>query len=150
MKNLSKFFVGAAALVLLTACGPSKVTYAKFHEKAVAAMEKAKEKQFDVTLKGKFKNDSGEQNLDNIVLKWNKGAFEATNLSHLDEVAAALFMNGITADVASEDENTTYYVGNGFKATRKTDDGEDKMEWNKYGLPTSLVSGGSNVTASYK
>ena len=35
MKNLNKFFVGAAALVLLTACGPAKVSYDKFHEKAV-------------------------------------------------------------------------------------------------------------------
>ena len=152
MKNLSRFFVGAAALVLLTACGPSKVTYEKFHEKAVAALKEAKEKTYDVTLKGSYKDESsGETSkMDNVVLKWNKGAFEATNITHLDEVAAALIMNGLTADVAVEDENTTYYAGNGFKAVTKNDDGESKLVWNKYGLPTEWVSGGTNITASYK
>ena len=150
MKSLNKFFVGAAALVLLTACGPAKVSYDKFHEKAVAALKDAKEKKFDVTLKGTYKDDDGEHKMDNVVLKWNEGAFVPTDILHLDEVAAATLMNGLTADVASEDENTTYYAGNGFKATKETDDGKYEMVWNKYGLPTSWKNGGTNVTASYK
>lgn len=152
MKNVSRFFVGAAALVLLTACGPSKVSYEKFHEQAVSAYEKAKEKTYDVTLKGSYKDeDSGETSkMDNVVLKWNKGAFEATSIAHLDEVAAALIMNGLIAKAAANDENTTYYAGNGFKAITKNDNGESKLVWNKYGLPTEWVSGGTNMTASYK
>ena len=162
MKNLSRFFVGAAALVLLTACGQSKVSYEKFHEQAVAAVKEASKKQFDVTLKGKYKDDEvyelmckykdddGEHNMDNVVLKWNEGAFAATNITHLDEVAAALVLSGLTADKAANDENTTYYAGGGFKAVKETDDGKSTLVWNKYGLPTSWVSGGTNITASYK
>ena len=150
MKNLSRFFVGAAALVLLTACGQSKVSYEKFHEQAVAAVKEASKKQFDVTLKGKYKDDDGEHNMDNVVLKWNEGAFAATNITHLDEVAAALVLSGLTADLAANDENTTYYAGGGFKAVKETDDGKSTLVWNKYGLPTSWVDGGTNVTASYK
>ena len=150
MKNLNKFFVGAAALVLLTACGPAKVSYDKFHEKAVAALKDAKEKKFDVTLKGTYKDDDGEHKMDNVVLKWNEGVFAATTVAHLDEVGAALILNGLTADLAQNDENTTYYAGNGFKATKKTDDGTSTMVWNKYGLPTSWKDGGTNITASYK
>ena len=150
MKNLSRFFVGAAALVLLTACGQSKVSYEKFHEQAVAAVKEASKKQFDVTLKGKYKDDDGEHNMDNVVLKWNEGAFAATNITHLDEVAAALVLSGLTADLAANDENTTYYAGGGFKTVKETDDGKSTLVWNKYGLPTSWVSGGTNITASYK
>ena len=150
MKNLSRFFVGAAALVLLTACGQSKVSYEKFHEQAVAALQEASKKNFDVTLKGKYKDDDGEHNMDNVLLKWSEGAFVATNITHLDEVAAALVLNGITADAVKNDENTTYYAGGGFKAVKETDDGKSTLVWNKYGLPTSWVDGGTNITASYK
>ncbi len=150
MKNLNKFFVGAAALVLLTACGPAKVSYDKFHEKAVAALKDAKEKKFDVTLKGTYKSDEGEQKMDNVVLKWNEGVFAATNVLHADEVAAAVVLNLLTADLIGEDEKVTYYAGNGFKTVKTTDDGSVTTTWNKYGLPTAIKGGGSSITASYK
>ena len=150
MKNLSRFFVGAAALVLLTACGPSKVSYEKFHEKAVAALNDAKEKKFDVTLKGTYKDDDGEHKMDNVVLKWNEGAFAATNITHLDEVGAAVILNLLTANLVGEDENITYYAGNGFKTVKTTDDGSVTTTWNKYALPTAVKGGGSSITASYK
>ena len=152
MKNVSRFFVGAAALVLLTACGPSKVTYEKFHEKAVAALKEAKEKTYDVTLKGTYKDESsGETSkMDNVVLKWNKGAFEATSALHVDEVAAAVILNLLTANLVGEDENITYYAGNGFKTVKTTDDGSVTTTWNKYALPTAVKGGGSSITASYK
>jgi hypothetical protein len=150
MKNLSRFFVGAAALVLLTACGQSKVSYEKFHEKAVAALKEAGEKEFDVVVKGKYKNDSGEHQMDNVTLYWKSGAFLPTSALHVDEDIVAGLLNLMTADLVSEDENTTYYVGGGFKAVTKTDDASYTKTWNKYGLPTSIKNENNNYTVSYK
>lgn len=150
MKNLSRFFVGAAALVLLTACGPSKVNYEKFHEQAVEAVKKAGEKEFAVTVKGYYKDNDGKHEMDSISVKWSKGAFAPTSALHIEEDAIAIMLNALTADLVGEDDNTTYYAGNGFKTVAKTDEGDYTKTWNKYGLPTAVKSSDSNYTVSYK
>ena len=150
MKNLSRFFVGAAALVLLTACGPSKVNYEKFHEQAVEAVKKAGEKEFAVTVKGYYKDNDGKHEMESISVKWSKGAFAPTSALHIDEDTIAIMLNTLTADLVGEDDNTTYYAGNGFKTVAKTDEGDYTKTWNKYGLPTAVKSSDSNYTVSYK
>ena len=151
MKVLNKVVIGAAALVLLTACGPAKTTYEKFHEKAVAAAEKAKEVSYSsVVLDGSMKDDEGKtQKFDKITIKFNKGAFEATNLLHLEEVAAALLLNASCAYLAPKEDNTTYYAGNGFKISYKSDEGTKTATWNANGLLTSTVDGDAKITVKY-
>lgn len=150
MKVLNKVVIGMASLVLLTACAP-KCSYSDFHSKAVAAVEKAKEKSFTVTLKGTYKDDNGDKkNYDNLTVKFNKGSFEATNITHLDEVAAALVLNLSTADLVGESDKVTYYAGSTFKTVTKDDNGTSTVTWNKFGLPTQLKDSDSNLKISYK
>ena len=150
MKVLNKVVIGMASLVLLTACAP-KCSYADFHSKAVAAMEKAKEKSFSVTIKGTYKDDNGDKKeYDNVALKWEKGAFTYTNVTHLDEVAAAIVLNVITADVIGENENSTYYAGSTFKVVTKDDNGTSTTTWNKFALPTQIKGSDSNLKITYK
>ena len=151
MKVLNKVVIGAAALVLLTACGPSKTTYAKFHEQAAKAAEKAKEATFSkVVLSGSAKDDEGKtQKFDNITIKFEKGTFTATNITHLDEVAAALLLNGVQAVGVPEEKDTTYYAGNGFKVEYKAEDGKKTATWNAQGLLTSTVDGDAKLTVKY-
>ena len=150
MKVLNKVVIGMASLVLLTACAP-KTTYAKFHEKAVAAVEKAKEKSFSVTIKGTYKDDNGnKKDYDNVTVKWNKGSYEATNVTHLDEVAAAILLNLSTADLVGESDKITYYAGSTFKIVQKDDNGSSTTTWSKFGLPTSVKDSDSNLKITYK
>ncbi len=142
MKNLSRFFVGAASLVLLTACGPSKVSYAKFHEQAVAAVEKAPEYK-KVTCKGEMTAASVSMKLDVVFEKKDSG-WEMTKGDELQAtVASSLIL--ITADTVTEDDKTTYYAGNGFKAVHKEDNDNSTATWNSYGYLTSLKSDGGDM-----
>ena len=151
MKVLNKVVIGMASLVLLTACAP-KTTYAEFHAKAVAALEKAKEKSFTVTLKGTYKDDNGEKkNYDNITINWNKGSFEATSALHLDEVFLAVTLTALRADVVAESDNTTYYAGSSFKTVYEKDGNKETTTWNQYGLLATVKSSdGDNLKVSYK
>ena len=151
MKNLSRFFVGAASLVLLTACGPSKVSYATFHEKAVAAVEKAPEYK-KVTAKGSVTAASVELKLDCVFEKKDSG-WELTKGDAISGSAAAVYLS-MTADLVGEEEDTTYYAGNGFKITTNNEDGKGSITWNASGYITAIKvdakdSGNMNVKFSW-
>ena len=150
MKVLNKVVIGAAALVLLTACGPSKTTYAKFHEEAVAAAKKEvsyKKAKFA----GKLKTDNTEITL-SATYEYKDGQWKMTDGGVVEALATASFI-ALTAQTVPEDENTTYYAGNGFKTVTKTDDGTSTVTWNANGLLTSLKgkteSGNANFTLKY-
>ena len=146
MKVLNKIVIGLASLAMLTACA-SKVSYSEFHEKAVAAVAKAKDQNFDVTVNGK----SGSTEYKDVKVVWDE-AFAATTITHLDEVAVALMLNMLTADLVAEDEDTTYYAGSTFKTETKSDDGNGTCTWDKYGLPTSIkgTSGEDKIDITVK
>lgn len=138
MKNLSRFFVGAASLVLLTACGPSKVSYAKFHEKAVAAVEKAPEYK-KMTCKGSVVASSITLNLD-VAYEKKDGEWELVKGDSIS-VAAVATIIFMTADKVTENSDATYYAGNGFKVVSQDDDGnKGTITWNAYGYIASIKS----------
>ncbi len=144
MKFLNKVFMGAATLVLLTACGPSKVSYEKFHEKAVEAVENAPD-YVKVVGSGTVVYSSITMNID-CTLELNGDTWEVTDGDEISAVAVLSYA-AMTADLFAEDEDTTYYAGNGFKAIIKTDEVEGKAVWNKYGYLTSMKSDTSEGSA---
>ena len=155
MKVLNKVLIGVASLAMLTACA-SKCDYAKFHEKAVAAYNESKSVSFSqVVVKGSAKDEDGEHKFDNVTVKFENGAFKATNITHLDEVFAAAMLSAMTADLIPEDSDVTYYAGSTFKISSQDEDGKGTMTWNKYALPTVVKTtdkdgGQTNYTVSYK
>jgi hypothetical protein len=156
MKNLNKFFVGAAALVLLTACGPAKVSYDKFHEKAAAAAEKDPG-YTKATAKGTFySNTLGVEvtiKIDNTFVKGDEGwALKEGEESNAGTLAAIGLLT-MRASTVGEDEKTTYYAGNGFKVVTKNDKGDTTIVYNSNGYVTSykglLVGGDANLKFSW-
>ena len=141
MKNLSRFFVGAAALVLLTACGPSKVSYAKFHEQAAAAAEKDPG-YTKATAKGTvYASVAGAEITIKVNNKFVKGD-DGWELAEGEESTAGTilvaFLLPMRAVDVTEDEKTTYYAGNGFKTVSKDDDGNGTVTFNANGYVTSM------------
>ncbi len=156
MKNLNKFFVGAAALVLLTACGPAKVSYDKFHEKAAAAAEKDPG-YTKATAKGTFySNTLGVEvtiKIDNTFVKGDEGwALKEGEESNAGTLAAIGLLT-MRASTVGEDEKSTYYAGNGFKVVTKSDKGDTTIVYNSNGYVTSykglLVGGDANLKFSW-
>ena len=134
MKVLNKFVMGAAALVLLTGCSSMKsVDYKTFHEKAVEAAEKrAAECDYTkVVVKGTIKAGDQETKLDRT-LKVEKGVVKMETME--DMIPGTLA--SITADTVSEEEESKYYVGGGFKVTMKNEEGKGEATFDKYGLVT--------------
>ena len=142
----------AVATFALAACAP-KVDYAKFHELAVKAAEKAKEASFSkVVVDGYMKDEDGnKETFDKITVKFEKGAYAATSITHLDEVAVALILQGIVAQNVPEDKDgkTTYYAGSTFKVEAEEDGKKSVMEWNDLGLVTSMTGDDSKLTVKY-
>ena len=134
MKVLNKIVIGAAALVLLTACGPSKVSYAKFHEQAEAAIKKEVTYK-KVTVKGKIEASSTTLSLD-VEFTMKDGSWDMTKGDVVSGAMAIVFLSE-TADLVPEDSKTTYYAGGGFKTVSKDDDGSGTMTWNSYARLTS-------------
>lgn len=141
MKVLNKIVMGCAALVLLTGCA-TKCTFEKFKEEANKAAEKdpgykksvvkgsAKVSTFgaevSLTLNHEFvKTENGWQ--------LQKGDEGAASLA-----AAALMAYRAVDFTVKEDEDYTYYAGNGFKIVEKTDDGEATMKFDKFGYITTM------------
>ena len=148
MKNLNKLFVGAAALVLLTACGPSKVSYEKFHEKAEAAAEKDPG-YTKATAKGTFySNNLGIEvtiKLDNTFVKGNEGWVLKEDEESNAGTLAAIGLLSMRASTVGENDKTTYYAGNGFKTVTTSDKGDTTIVYNSNGYVTSykgLLAGG--------
>ena len=142
MKILNKVVIGMASLCLLTACGPSKVSYDKFHEKAVEAVKNAPA-YVKFTAKGTLKASSLSLTLDDVFEK-KDGEWTLTKGDALDALVASMFA-GMTADTVTNDEGTTYYAGGGFKATKD----DNLAEWNSSGYITHYKADGSDVKFSW-
>ena len=146
----------AVATFALTSCA-SKVTYKEFHEKAVEAAKKAKEVSFSkVVFDGYYEDEGKKEELKNIEIKFDKGEFApksemSLSEGYMNEVAVAMILQMITADVIPEDEEgkTTYYAGSSFKVVSEEDGKKYTAEWNQYGLLTSMKGDGSEYTVKY-
>ena len=150
MKILNKVVIGMASLVLLTACGPSKVSYDKFHEKAVEAL-KAENGYTKAVLNGSVSGEDGGVKYevefkDYEVTGLTNGHIDLTKLSIADAAALltdtkkAMGYGLVNYDAASvkNDEGTTYYAGDTFKCEFKDGDEKGTVSFNKYGLLQSL------------
>ena len=143
MKVLNKVVIGMASLVLLTACGPSKCSYAKFHEEAVKAVEKAPEYK-KMTAKGEIKSSLMNLTID-AVLEKKDGEWELTKGDALSATALIVYAAS-TADLVPEDSGTTYYCGKGFKAVKD----KQTAVWNASGFLTSIKEdSGTSLKFSY-
>ena len=100
---------------------------------------------------GKLKTDNAEITL-SATYEYKDGQWKMTDGGVVEALATASFL-ALTAQTVPEDENTTYYAGNGFKTVTKTDDGTSTVTWNANGLLTSLKgkteSGNANFTLKY-
>ena len=153
MKVLNKVLIGVASVAMLTACA-SKTDYDTFKSKAADAVAKKGEASWkSAVFSGTYIDDNGKkQSYDNINLNMDKGVFQATNVSHLDEVAVSTLLNTVLrADYVGNDENTTYYAGSTFKTVYEKDGDKTEKLWNKYGLLTAVkYSSGDSLKVSYK
>lgn len=146
----------AVATFALAACA-SKVDYAKFHEKAVAAAKEAKEQVFEkVTFDGWYKNEDGKkEEIGKVEIKFNKGVFvnKTSLLSDAElagkEMGVAFMLNALTAENIGEDDDFTYYAGSTFKVEIKDEDGKSTAQFNKYGLLTSMTGEDGKYTVKY-
>ena len=129
----------AVATFALAACAP-KVDFAKFQEKAKAAVKKEsgyKKAVVKGTEKGDFFGASTELKfdhtfeLDGKVWKLAKGD---ENLAA--EAARGMLEERVTDAAVEEEKHCTYYAGSTFKVIYE--DGDDKMEaqYDKFGYPT--------------
>ena len=141
MKALAKVMMGVAALVLLTGCGPSKTTYDNFHKKAQEAHEKGNS-YTSATLSGTSEDDGSK-----TTIKSKKFTKTSLGWQAVDGVLDNLYLIYVGAEAASvgENEDATYYAGNGFKYTL---DGTT-VSYNAAGLLTSYKSGGTSLTVKY-
>lgn len=136
MKILNKLVLGAASLVLLTACGPSKVSYDKFHEEAVNAA-KLEVPYTKVVLNGYTSYNGLKVEFDKTTYEWKDG--KASTNDNSVAALAGLQVFAMNATVIGNDENFTYYFGNGsFKVTMKAEQDNGTATFNKYGLLTSM------------
>lgn len=143
MKVLNKIVMGAAALVLLTACGPSKCSFEKFQQEAKAA-EAKDPKYTKMTAKGKVIADvlgaTTTIDVNHSYELQESGEWKKTEGKDGLADAVVLVMCQVRAwDMAEEEqEDVTYYVGGGFKVVVKDDKGNDAtVTFNKDGYVTS-------------
>lgn len=147
MKILNKLVLGGAALVLLTACGPSKVSYDKFHEEAVNAAKL--EVPFTKVVLNGYTNYNGlKVEFDKTTYQWKDGKPTTDDNS----VAALAGLKVFVYDAAfvGNNESFTYYFGNGsFKVTMKAEQDNGTATFNKYGLLTSMKGKVSGVEQNF-
>lgn len=147
MKILNKVVIGMATLCLLTACGPSKVSYAKFHEAAVEAVKK-EVSYTKVTVKGTSKASSVSVELD-LEYTLKDGQWEMTKGDAVSALVGTVLI-GMTADLVTEDEKTTYYAGGGFKTVTKDGDDTGTVTWNANARLTSIKGKTSSGSGDIK
>ena len=153
MKVLNKFVVGAAALVLLTACGPSKISYDKYHEKAVAAAKNENgftKATVDGTAKVKQDGKSTEYKFDKVVIEgFTNGRMSATEIGAKMAALAvagkevdilALTFCATTAELVTKSDKAVYYSD--LSASLEDDGDKFTIKFDKNGLPTSYKFSG--------
>ena len=154
MKVFNKLMLGAAALALLPGCSlfQSKVSYDKFHEKAVAAHDKG-HSYTKAVVSGDMSGSGLSIKMDKIEFVLASGVWQPKGDSSGFDVMAASAYVGMEARSVPEDDESTYYVGNGFKVTMKDDDGKGTAQFNAAGLLTSYKaesdSSKANITIKY-
>ena len=163
MKILNKVVIGAAALVLLTACGPSKVSYDKFHEQALEAAKK-ENGYTKAVVKGKAKmKDEGktvEYTFDSLEFTgYTNGRMSALEIAAAEAAAVlkgevyaiAVGLTFNTAEIAPKSDKLTYYTG-GFQIVQEEDGVKQTVKYDANGLPTSIKlagDGSGSVTISW-
>ncbi len=153
MKVLNKVVIGMASLVLLTACGPSKVSYEKFHEKAVeAAKVENGFTKVEVNGKATIKEEGKktEYTFDKVTVEgFTNGRMSATEFTaklailaasgkELEALALSLAAN--TAEVIGNDSSSVYY--DDLSASYEKDGEKRTIKFDKNGLPTSFKFSG--------
>ena len=137
MKVLNKVMLGAASLVLLTGC-MNKTNYSDFHEKAVAAEEKAPEYK-KATAKGTvYQTLLGAEVTVKVNCKFVKGedGWEVDG-EKADGSLVAMWYLTYRASAVGNSGDYTYYAGNGFKVTAKDEDSSTSYTFNSYGYVTA-------------
>ena len=148
MKVLNKIVIGMASLVLLTACGPSKCSFEKYKEQANAASEKDPGYK-KVVVKGSVKATvvgiTAEVKMDHTFEK-DGDEWKMTKGEEGAGSAAALLAASARAwdHAVQENENATYYAGNGFKVEIKGDEQNATYVYNSYGYMTSSKASGDS------
>ena len=153
MKVLNKLVVGAAALVLLTACGPSKISYDKFHEKAVEAAKiengytkavvdgKAKIKQEGKTTEYTFDKVTVDGFTNGRMSAAEIGAkIAALAVAGKEVDAMALTFCASTAELVANSDKATYYSD--LSVATEDDGNKFTLKYDKNGLPTSYKFSG--------
>ena len=145
MKVFNKLMMGAAALTLLSGCAlfQSKVSYDKFHEKAVEAHEKGHSYK-KATANGSVETMGMTVKIDNVKLTYSDGYWTSSDNSVGASVAVGLV--NTEAYMVTEDDDSTYYVGGGFKVTMSNEDGKGTAKFNAAGLITSYDVKADNST----
>ena len=163
MKILNKVVIGMASLCLLTACGPTKVDYDKFHEAAVEAAKKENGyTKVVVDGKAKLKEDGKvtEYTFDKIEFTgFTNGRLSAAEktakmigiLAEGNEAKLIAFTYAnLTAELMPKDDKSTYYTG-GFQVTAEDDGQKATIKFDANGLPTSYkLSGDASGSVSFK
>ena len=136
MKVFNKLMIGAAALTLLSGCAllQSKVSYDKFHEKAVEAHEKGHSYK-KATANGTVETMGMTIKIDNVKFTYSDGYWTSSDNSVGASIAVGIV--NTEAYMVTEDEDSTYYVGGGFKVTISNEDGKGTAKFNSAGLMTS-------------
>ena len=138
----------AVATFTLSACA-SKVSFADFQKKANEAMEKAKDVSFSkVVVDGYISSEGSKTEFDKVEIKFEKGSYttDASLLSKESICALAMNFTFVSLAAIEEDEDCTYYAGGSFKVVDKD---KNQMEWNQYGLLTSMKTEDSKLTVKY-
>ena len=163
MKVLNKVVIGMASLCLLTACGPTKVDYDKFHNAAVEAAKK-ENGYTKVVVDGKAKiKEQGK------VTEYTFDKFEFTGftngrmdvatmavkyaavLAEANEAKLIAFSFSMaTAEAVAKSDKATYYTG-GFQVVAEEDGAKSTIKFDANGLPTSYkFSGDASGSVSLK
>lgn len=156
MKVLNKVVLGVAAMTLLVACGPSKVSFEKFQEDARAASQKDPGYK-KVTVKGSVKANvvvaNVESKLDHVFAQDENGDWQLEKGDEGTSLVAVGYVSMRAVQLAGqEDEDCTYYSGNGFKVAGKNEDASATYVFDAYGYVTSVKgkADGADVNVTVK
>ena len=151
MKNLTKFVIGlAVGAFTMTGCsGLKKVSYEEFKEKALEAVENAREPKTIVLKDGELEIAVSEDG----TLKLNGETISQEDESYIGAVLLVGIIVGmdVATFAATEMPDTEYYVGNGFKAVVTQEEEKLTYQWNKDGWITKCTTSTADdvVTVSY-
>ena len=140
-----KFLILSASFAFaLTGCknGSKKAEYSEFHEQVVAAAEKEGPKVKKMVINGTIESEAGKYTAKNLTIE------ESTDKATLSiSDLGFVFIIGFIADMPvkiPEQENTQYFVGNGFRVKAE----EAELAWDEY-LNCTLIKGKVEKSSCY-